>query len=104
MSLLGAQQAAIDAARNVISDLPGSGVVRVELTPAGGSPRSVSAIRFINESPAAGVQERGGTFAFWLSEVPELLTDGATVLCDGETWTVRTAELGAGLQVAKVWA
>ena len=104
MSLLGAQQAAVDTMREALADLPGSGVVRVELTPVGESPRSASAIRFIREQPSEGTQRRSATFAFWLSEVPALLTDGAVIVDADDTWTVRTAERNAGLQVARVWA
>lgn len=104
MSLLGLQQDAVNLMAAALAGLPGSGVVEGTLTPVAAAARSVSVIRFLDEAPKGNVQQRSATLGFWLSEVPELLTDGATCVVDGVTWTIRTSTLQAALQIAKAWA
>ncbi len=101
--MLGAQQMAVDAQWAALASIP-CGVVAVTLTPAGGSPRSVSAVRFVNEEPSRDVQGRAASFAFSRTDVPEELTDGATIADGTDTWTVRTARVDCALQVAEAWA
>lgn len=101
--MLGAQQMAVEAQWAALASIP-CGVVAVTLTPAGGSPRSASAVRFVNEEPSRDVQGRAATFAFLRSDVPEDIPDGSTVDDGTDAWTSRTERVDCAFRIVEAWA
>lgn len=93
------------ALRTLTSGDIGAGIDVGIYTPAGGTarPATHAAIRR-DERPIGNVQRLHAHVTLFQFEINDEPTDGATVLVDGVTWTIRTARRAFGTWRCEAWA